>query len=87
MDISVKYSKLGRKKCWGLAYQDTNEIELDTRLKGQKHLEILLHETMHLLLPDLTEEEIIDKSITLTKILWNEDYRRIDNDTSQKLQK
>jgi hypothetical protein len=87
MKIRVKYRKLGRENCWGLAHYDDNLIELDSRLKGRKKLEILLHEAMHLLYPNSSEEEIVKNSIILTKVLWNEQYREIDNNTEQKLQK
>ena len=86
MNITLKYTKLGRSKAWGFAHQDLNLIEIDTRLKGRKHLEILTHETLHLLFPELDEDKIVEKSIILTKILWDENYRRVDNDTTQKLQ-
>lgn len=49
--IKVKYSKLGRENIWGVAHCGNNLIELDTRLKGKKHLEILAHESLHILLP------------------------------------
>ena len=47
--IRVKYSKLGRANAWGLAHTDSYVVELDERLKGKKHLEILLHEVVHAL--------------------------------------
>ena len=36
---------------------------------------------LHLLNPKDTEEMVIKKSVTLTKILWQEGYRRIDQST------
>jgi hypothetical protein len=41
---------------------------------------------MHLLQPEDTEEEIVEKSIALTKILWKENYRRIDQSDHEPLQ-
>ena len=84
--IKVLYSKLGRTKAWGWAHSDNDSIEIDSRLKGKKHLEILVHEATHVLFPSLSEEEVEKKSIILTNTLWKEGYRRIDNDTSTKLQ-
>jgi hypothetical protein len=84
--IKVKYSKLGRNKVWGYAHSEDNSIEIDIRAKGKKHCEILVHEAIHLLFPELEEEEVVKKSKLLTNLLWKEQYRRIDNDTTQPLQ-
>lgn len=75
MKIRIKYRKLG--KVWGLAHSD-GLIEIDERAKGKKHLELIIHETLHLLFPQADEQEIVEKSVTLTKLLWKENYRRID---------
>jgi len=85
MRIRIIYKKLGKEKAHGIASSD-GEILIDSRLKGKKHLEILIHEVMHLLNPKDSEEAIIKKSITLTKILWKEGYRRIDNSEDMPLQ-
>jgi hypothetical protein len=84
--IRVKYGKLGRANAWGLAHTDSYVVELDERLKGKKHLEILLHEVVHVLMPDASEEETERISIGLTHVLWSEGYRRIDNRTDEPLQ-
>ena len=86
MKIKIIYKKLGREKLWGEAYPDDNTIFIDERLKGKKHLEILTHETLHLLLPEAEEDEIIRISATLIKILWKENYRRIETDDNIPLQ-
>lgn len=77
--IKVRYSKLGRDRVWGLAHYVDNSVELDVRLKGKKHLEILTHESLHLLLPEASEEEIERISISLINVLWKEGYRRVDD--------
>ena len=82
--IKVIYRKLGKQQAHGIC-EDTH-IELDSRLKGKKALEILTHEAIHYLFPELTEEETIKISIILTNTLWHEGYRRIDNDVSVPLQ-
>jgi len=84
--IKVRYLKLGRTKAWGLADISRRVVELDERLKGKKHLEILTHELIHLLLPDATEEEVEEISINLTQVLWSEGYRRIDESPHEPLQ-
>ena len=85
MKIKIIYKKLGREQAHGIAESDGN-IYLDPRLKGKKHLEICLHEVLHLLNPNDSELAIIKKSITLTKVLWKEGYRRVDDTNDEPLQ-
>ena len=77
MRIKIIYRKLGREKLYGLSSTD-GIVEIDSRLKSKKHLEILIHEVLHILNPNDSEEDIVKKSITLTKLLWEQGYRRID---------
>jgi hypothetical protein len=86
MKIKIIYKKLGRERLWGEANLDDNSIVLDSRLKGRKALEILIHEYSHCILPSLNEDEIVRISTILTKVLWSENYRRIDNDDNIPLQ-
>lgn len=83
--IKIKYRKLGREQAYGVASSD-GIIEIDSRLKSKKHLEVLIHEVMHILQPEDSEDDIIEKSIALTKILWKENYRRIDQSDHEPLQ-
>ena len=85
MRIKIIYRKLGKEQAYGISSSD-GVIEIDQRLKGKKHMEILIHEILHLLNPKDDEKTIIRKSVTLTKILWNEGYRRIDDTNDEPLQ-
>ena len=85
MKIRIKYRKLVKEKVWGVAHSD-GLIEIEERLKGKKHLEIVVHECLHLLFPQAEEDEIVKKSVTLTKILWKENYRRVEPHEDQPLQ-
>lgn len=82
--IKITYKKLGRERAYGLA--DYDGVLVDSRISGKKHLEILLHECLHYLYPKASEAEVIAKSIRLTKTLWHEGYRRIDNNEQTPLQ-
>jgi hypothetical protein len=78
--MKVVLQKLGRSRAHGITYSDEPDtIYLDPRITGKKHLEILLHEALHLVQPVLTEDEVIQVSVALAKLLWAQDYRRIDN--------
>jgi len=83
--IKIIYRKLGKEQAYGISSSD-GVIEIDQRLKGKKHMEILIHEILHLLNPKDDEKTIIRKSVTLTKILWNEGYRRVDDSNDEPLQ-
>jgi hypothetical protein len=82
--IKVYYRKLGKAKAWGRCFD--NHIEIDPSLKGKKHLEIMIHECLHFVCPELDEDEVIKKSILITNTLWFDGFRRADNDCSQRLQ-
>lgn len=84
--MKVVYKKLGRHKAFGITYSDEKVIYVDPRTKGKKRLEILLHEGLHQLLPQAEEEEVIRLSVALTKLLWAEKFRLIDDDCSHELQ-
>ena len=85
MRIKIIYRKLGKEQAYGISSSD-GVIEIDERLRGKKAMEILIHELMHLTNPKDDEKTIIRKSVTLTKILWNEGYRRIDDTNDEPLQ-
>lgn len=82
--VPVIYKSLRRN--WGNADIDKRLIEIDKQCKGLKHLEIIVHELTHILHPNADEKEVERISITITRTLWHEGYRRIDSDESQHLQ-
>jgi len=71
--------KLGKEKAWG-TFNSNNIIEIDERLKGKKELIIYTHEILHFIFPNLSENEIIRSSETLSEFLWKHHYRKVDND-------
>lgn len=85
MRIKVIYKKLGREQAHGIAESD-GIIYIDPRLRGRKEMEMLIHETYHLLEPEASEEEVIQKSVILTKLLWRMGYRKVDNSKHLPLQ-
>jgi len=73
----VIYKKMG--KHWGLFHPTRNLIEIDSRLRGKKEMEISIHELLHWALPFLNEDAIRMLSRKLTDFLWNQGYRKIDS--------
>ena len=49
-------------------------------------LEVLIHELLHLTNPKDSEQTIIRKSVLITKVLWKEGYRKIDDTIDLPLQ-
>ena len=86
----VVYKKLRRRKALGLVEDGDDIIYIDPRLKGRKHMEILIHEAMHILWPHIVkndeEDEVVMISIELTKMLWNQGFRRVDMDEADEFQ-
>ena len=85
MKIKIIYRKLGKEQAYGISSSD-GIIEIDERLKGRKMMEVLIHELMHLTNPKDSEQTIIRKSVIITKVLWNEGYRQIDDTIDLPLQ-
>lgn len=71
---------LGKEKALGIAHIGANKIEIDTRLRKKKYLEILLHEKLHLLNPEWSETKILKHSKELATFLWDNHYRWVELD-------
>lgn len=84
--IEVIYSALGRQKAWGIADIGDNTIYMDRKLKGVKEMEVLIHESLHLVNPIMEEKDIIKWSILITNTLWNLGFRKVDNNEDQRFQ-
>ena len=75
--IKVTHRKLGKEKAWGLAHAGFNAIELDKRLVGRRHLLYLIHEALHIIHPEWSETKVVQVSRKLSRLLWEQKYRRI----------
>jgi hypothetical protein len=75
--IKLRDRKLGKEAAYGLAhYPDT--IEIDPRQHSKERLDTVLHEGIHLILPDATEEETVAYANLLSDLLWRDHWRRIE---------
>lgn len=79
----VIHKNLGKQGAWGQWKEWVNTIELDHRLAGKKHLEIILHESLHWLFPDMSESNVKKSARKMANILWSQKYRRIDDREKQ----
>lgn len=78
IDMKVVYRKLGKEKAWGQAHIDSNTIEIDPRLKGRKKMEILIHEAIHLLNPEMSETKVLEQGRKIANLLWKQNFRQVD---------
>lgn len=76
--MKVVYRKLGKERAWGQAHTDSNTIEIDPRLKGRKKMEILIHEALHILNPDMSETKVLDQGRRIANLLWKQHFRQVD---------
>jgi len=74
----VIVKKLGRERCVGEAYFGENEIAIDPRQSATEYLDTLIHEGMHLALPDLNEEAISVAATFVSRIVWKQGYRKCE---------
>lgn len=77
--IKIIIRKLGKERAAGQAYSGCNLIEIDPRQDSKNFLGTAVHESLHILYPDLTEEEIVHAEEIITDVIWRLNYRRIAN--------
>jgi hypothetical protein len=75
--VRIVERKLGREKALGQAYHGLNVIEIDPRQPESERLDTLVHELMHLLEPEWSEERVVDAASWMAAILWRQGYRRV----------
>lgn len=73
----IAYRKLGRERANGQWIETLSTIEIDPRLTGEKHLEVLLHEVIHCLLPFFTEEVVEELAVNAAHFLYADGYRKL----------
>jgi hypothetical protein len=64
------------KGAWGLAWPDQWKIALSPNMDDRTHMDIAIHEGLHCVFPDLSEEAVNQAGITLADLLWRLGYRR-----------
>ena len=76
--IKILYSHLGNYKADGLAWPEDRTIAIDKRLKGQRKLEVIIHEIIHIQNPKWSEIMVEGKAKELADILWELNFREVD---------
>ena len=80
--LDIVETKLGKNQSLGL-WMDKGKngatIAIDERLRGFQRLMIILHEALHEVCRDWSEEKVVATSEILSSILWRCDYRHVDH--------
>lgn len=74
--ISIIRRKLGRERADGLTMGD-GRIYVDPRQSGADELDTVLHELLHHVCPDMSEEAVAEKSAIMAKSMWKDKWRRV----------
>jgi hypothetical protein len=72
----IRFTHKRNRGVWGLAFVDERRIEIDPHLEDRTHMDIALHEALHVLFPDLPEDTVNNAGTTLADLLWRLGYRR-----------
>jgi len=70
--------KLGRERAYGQYFEESQTIELDSRLEKKVALDTLIHEALHHIVPRMTEKQVLTTATQLATILWDQNYRRVE---------
>jgi len=74
----IRFAHKRNKGCWGMAYPQEWRIELDPALSDQALLDIAIHEAIHVVAPDLSEEATDRIGRHCGELLWRLGFRRED---------
>lgn len=74
--IQIIRRKLGREKADGLTLGD-GRIYVDPRQSGADELDTVLHELLHHVCPDMSEEDVAKKSAAMARSMWKDKWRRV----------
>lgn len=54
-------------------------IIIDSRLRGRKRLEVLVHELLHAMNPTISEEHVTQQGKDIARVLWTLGYREVSD--------
>jgi hypothetical protein len=71
----VIHRKLGRERADGLYFD--NVIEIDPSLPPLRYMIVLIHEYLHHIQPEWSEEKVDAEGEALGRFLWKQGYRKV----------
>lgn len=76
----VKKHLREKEDCVGICYPDSDEniktIFIDPRLIPKDYMDTLIHESIHLVFPKLSEQKVLNAATTIANLLWRSGYRK-----------
>lgn len=81
--LKILEVKLGREKAVGQTYYD-GTIQIDPRQSPKERMDTIIHETIHTVHPELSEEQVIQLANISTNTLWKDGYRRVEMEKKPK---
>jgi hypothetical protein len=75
--VRIREKRLGRERALGQAWHGENVVEIDPRQRESERLDTLIHELLHLMEPEWSEERVVEVAGWLSRILWRQGYRRV----------
>jgi len=76
--IKLQDKKLGREGNDGQAIFADGKIEVDPRQTSKRRLNIVIHEGIHILDPNLPELKVRAYANRLAHLLWKDRWRRLE---------
>jgi hypothetical protein len=70
--------KLGRERAVGQYEHGTKRIEVDPRQTSRERMGTVIHEALHYLYPDASEDEVLRAEAVISDTLWADRYRRME---------
>lgn len=75
----LKFSRL-RGRASGWCYYDSSKILVDKSLRGERRLDVLIHEMLHAHHRAMSEEAVAQTATDIAAVLWQLGYRGVDDD-------
>ncbi len=76
--IHVRERKLGRERAAGQAFASDRLAEIDPRQPQREYLDTLVHELLHILDPNMSEEQVNEWAGVLSQQIWKARFRRLE---------
>jgi hypothetical protein len=76
-DVVYVTSNIGTGLSGVALSQARHSITIDGRQRGKAKLDTFIHESLHILYPELSEQCILKSANFVAEVLWKAGYRRI----------
>lgn len=74
--FKVLRRKIKESGCYGECNFTAGTVTIDSGLEGKDELDTLIHEGLHALDPDASEDHVTNTARLVADLLWRQGYRR-----------